>query len=1094
MIRAIIAITVVIGMLSTAALVRRGALRRGALQEWDRTSSLILGLTGTSARAWISEREGAARLLATSAAVSPRVFGIESPGDTLVTPQQMSAVLARALQTLRGTHPYSDLYVFDTTGRLVGSASGKTPPPIAIRAALTSLRTDSAVIAGPATTPLGDVIAIAQSVRFVPGKAHPSNLLPGALMGTVLLTIDPDRTMFGELAGGLRGPSNEMTALVSTSGDSIYEYALVSNRERAGLAGSWERSNAPALARGAVTPAHDVLVMQGDSMEFVHPVAGAAWHLVRRADASAVYAAADARLLNELGLAAALCIGIAWLLVARARAARVRQAREVAASETRYRLLAENATDVIARHTVDGRVRYVSPAVRSMLGYVPAELHGKRLSDFAVVSEPAEAQFTGEFVSDFVGSAFDRADVIRSEHRMRHADGHDVWVETIGRAVRDPDTDAVTELVSVTRDITARKEAELRIRASEEDHRTLFASNPMPMWAFDDNTLTIVAANDAAIALYGYSYEEFLELTVFDLRPPEDAVAVLPILDDLRRGGTGPYHVRHRCKDGHLIDTELSARRIALTGRDNWVVAVKDVTDRRRTEAALRDSHAFVRALVDSSPVAIVATDLDNRVVQWNDAAERLFGWTSAEILGSPYPLAPEEGRADLERLRTRAMRNGRVVDVQQRCVRKDGGVVTVSVSIGAVRDIAGAVTGFVSLVADLTERNKLEAQLRQSQKMEAVGTLAGGVAHDFNNLLTVITSYACMQLAAPTPNLETLRDDLGEIKGAADRATELTRKLLAFSRQQVLEPQVIDLNDVVRGMEPMLRRLLPADITMRTALAADLGVVMADPGQLEQVLMNIVVNARDAMPDGGILTVETMNIEPDPVALLEDSGAPLRVMLAVSDTGSGMSKDVQARIFEPFFTTKESGHGTGLGLSTVHGIVAQSGGTISVYSEPGMGTTFRVCLPRVFDSVSTSPRSAPVAAAPGAGVILLVEDEAPVRVVTTRILDAAGYTVIPTANGVEACEQFAMQGSRVDLVLTDMVMDGMGGRELVERLRALGSTVPVLFMSGYTEQSSRNRNFLDGNSQFIQKPFTPESLTRKVEETLRRTFTAEVA
>jgi PAS domain S-box-containing protein len=482
--------------------------------------------------------------------------------------------------------------------------------------------------------------------------------------------------------------------------------------------------------------------------------------------------------------------------------------------------------------------------------------------------------------------------------------------------------------------------------------------------------------------------------------------------------------------------------------------------------------------------VAIIATDLELRVLQWNRAAERLFGWTAAEIVGQPYPLATEAMLPDVHRIRDRALRDSTYIDIHAQRCRKDGSLVDLSLSVGVIRNSLLQPGGFVLLAADVSERKKLEEQLRHAQKMDAVGQLAGGIAHDFNNLLTVVTGYAGIILADLSPD-DQMRPDVKEIIGAADRAGVLTRQLLAFSRQQMLQPKVLDLNVAVHGMEHMLRRVLPSDIKFITRLDPSLSAVNADPGQIEQVLMNLIVNARDAMPDGGTLTVETRNFSVTAGSSAEHDIAPGDYsMLSVNDTGYGMTKEVQARIFEPFFTTKGREEGNGLGLSTAHGIVTQSGGYLSVQSEPAVGTTIMVCLPCANLS-SGSTAQLPGAEPRGAAVILLVEDDPSVRLSTKRILERAGYTVLVAADGKEALAVHSAHGSRIDLLVSDMIMPEISGRELAARIHERDPNVAVLIMSGYTEQASRSRSLVESGSAFIHKPFTPEALMEKVRDTI---------
>jgi PAS domain S-box-containing protein len=479
-----------------------------------------------------------------------------------------------------------------------------------------------------------------------------------------------------------------------------------------------------------------------------------------------------------------------------------------------------------------------------------------------------------------------------------------------------------------------------------------------------------------------------------------------------------------------------------------------------------------------------------------NPAAEVALGWTQAELLGQDAHGVIHFQNADGTRTLAedcplrRTLKSGDSINIEDGVfTRKDGKMFHVSISSSPIVT-SGQRVGAVLAFRDVTERRTLEEELRQSQKMEAIGKLAGGIAHDFNNLLTVINGYSEMTLRQLPPD-EALAVNVGEIKKAGKRAASLTRQLLAFSRKQVLQPRVLDLNTVISDLKTMLQRLIGEDIDLRTVLEPGLLCVNADPGQIEQVIMNLVVNARDAMPDGGRLTIETENVILSDEYVRHHLGVKPGpyAMLAISDDGSGMDDETKVRLFEPFYTTKDLDKGTGLGLSTVYGIVKQSMGNIWVYSEKGLGTTFKVYLPSVHAEVEdeqpiqTSQPSAPVSE-----TILLVEDDETVRTLTRTTLEEAGYKVLQAANGAEAvpiCEQYS---ETIHLLLTDVVMPGISGRVVADRLNGLRPHMIVLYMSGYTADAIVHRGVLNAGVNFIAKPFATAALTRKVRELLDAT------
>jgi len=509
-------------------------------------------------------------------------------------------------------------------------------------------------------------------------------------------------------------------------------------------------------------------------------------------------------------------------------------------------------------------------------------------------------------------------------------------------------------------------------------------------------------------------------------------------------------------------------------------------TRHERAERALREANEHLAAVIQSSPLAIYTLDPTSTVLTWNRAAEALYGWQAAEVIGRPLPTIGQDVE-DHGRLRDRVLRGEALRGVEVTRRRKDGTLVNISLSVAPLHDAAGQVTGMLSLAADITEMRQLEVQYRQAQKMEAVGRLAGGIAHDFNNLLTAIIGTTALVLE--DRGLESrARVDIQEIEKAAKRAAGLTRQLLIFSRQQVLEPRALDLNALVGDLEKMLQRLIGEDIELRTKPAAALGAVRADPGQLEQAIVNLVVNARDAMPQGGRLTIETADVELDRSYVtrhVPTQPGPY-VLLAISDTGVGMDGATKARLFEPFFTTKDPGRGTGLGLATVYGIVKQSGGYIWAYSELGHGTTFKIYLPRV-PQTAEPPETTPSPPTPahGSETLLVVEDQEEVRNLTQRVLEARGYTVLAAGDGAEALEILAQHPNQIHLMITDVVMPGMNGRELAQHACARWGDLKVLYVSGYTGEAVLQHRLLEPGVAFLQKPFTPDVLARKTREVL---------
>ncbi len=629
-------------------------------------------------------------------------------------------------------------------------------------------------------------------------------------------------------------------------------------------------------------------------------------------------------------------------------------------------------------------------------------------------------------------------------------------------------------------------------RASEERYRELVNFSPAGIFETTPGG-RFLTANAAFAAILGYSSpEQVLTLGTDDLY--FDAPERERVLRERNRllDGAGPsgqlraFETRLKRKDGTPVWVRTDVRAVYDAGGiiQRFEVFVTDVTEYRRALEALRASEERYRVLMERAQDAIFVNDTLGVMQEVNLAAERLTGRTRQDLIGRSFlETLPPDRREKISQRFHSAVQRGSAQAEEAAILRTDGTIVPVAVSASVVE--VGSERLVLAIVRDISEQNALAEQFRLSQKMEAVGQLAGGVAHDFNNLLTAILGYS--QLLAPDlrANLDQF-SAIEEIRKAGERAAALTRQLLAFSRKQILEPKVLDFNEIVRHIEEMLSRIIGEDIQVVTKLDRSLGSVRADAGQIEQVIMNLAVNARDAMPKGGQLTIETANVE------LDDEYAQTHVhvqpgpyvLLAVSDTGVGMDEATKQRVFEPFFTTKEKGRGTGLGLSTVYGIVKQSGGYIWVYTAPGKGTTFKIYLPRVAAPAEPLPagEAAPVSVG-GTETILVVEDEESVRALAQKTLESKGYRVLEAGDGGHAIE--LARSHPIDLLLTDMVLPGMGGSAIAARIREIHPGAKVLYTSGYTDDTIVRGGLMERGAAFLEKPFTPNLLARKIREVL---------
>ncbi len=650
----------------------------------------------------------------------------------------------------------------------------------------------------------------------------------------------------------------------------------------------------------------------------------------------------------------------------------------------------------------------------------------------------------------------------------------------------------------IFRDITERQRAEEALRQSEEQFRGIFELASMGMAQANPRTGQWLRVNKKMCEITGYSASEMLQLHVEDITYPEDRQCDWEAFERVVRGEAPDYRMEKRYvrKDGALawVNVNMTVLRNAAGQPTRTVAAIEDITARKQTENALRESNEKYQDLFMSSRDAIMTSEPPSwKFTCGNPAAVKMFGAKSEAdfILHSPWELSPErqpDGRASAEKGREmieKAMREGsHFFEWTHRRISGEEFPATVLIT----RMQTGDKLFQQGTVRDITESKQLEARLIQSQKMETVGKLAGGIAHEFNSILTAIIGQSEL-LLNDLPAGSPLAKNAGEISQAAVRAAALTRQLLAYGRKQILQPETLDLNRVITDMEGMFHHLMGADVETQIVPAPGLRAVKVDAGQIEQVIMNLAMNAREAMPNGGKFTLETANVsfDQETVGRYPELKPGDYVMLAITDTGAGMSQDVTAHVFDPFYTTKGVGQGTGLGLSTCYGIIKQSGGHISVYSEPGRGATFKIYLPQVEPETHIPPlRPGPPDLPRGTETILLVEDDPALREMAATLLRRLGYTVSAAANGIEALSLKQQPDTgHIDLLFTDVVMPHMSGKELADRVRALYPHTRILFTSAYTENAIVHQGVLDKGVALLQKPFTPSALAHKLREVL---------
>jgi len=766
----------------------------------------------------------------------------------------------------------------------------------------------------------------------------------------------------------------------------------------------------------------------------------------------------------------------------RVRRERAHALEALRASEEQFRLLLDSAAEGIYGLDTEGRCTFCNPAAARLLGFEhPESLLGKTMHPLIHHSRPDGSPFP--LVECDIHRAFLTGVGSHIENEVFwHLDGTSFPVEYWSYPIRK--AGAIIGSVVTFVDITNRLQAQREVR-EREDRFSSLADNIDEVFFVMDGSYAELYINPAYEKIWGRSRQSLYDnpRSFLEPVPADDRERILEYMGRVRNGeqaGKIEYRVIQPCGNVRWLQAHAVLIRDEQGKMDRIAGVALDITEAREARLALEESAERFRKLTETSFDAIDLSE-NGLVCEANRGFLQMFGYERVEeVIGRPVvDFVDEESHADIER------RLGNNTEGTYELVgrRKDGKKILLEAT-ARTHTTAGR-TMRITALRDMTERRTLEDQFRQAQKMEAVGRLAGGVAHDFNNLLTVILSYTDMLIEGVSPR-DPRAEDLDQIRRAAMAAGALTRQLLAFSRQQVIAPRLVDLNDVVASSQRMLGRLIGEDIEVDATLTSGPLTLLIDPGQLEQVIMNLAVNARDAMPGGGKLILETASVVLDADYARDHWPAtPGRfAMLAVTDTGCGMDAQVRARIFEPFFTTKGVGKGTGLGLATVYGIVKQSNGFIWVYSEPGHGTSFKIHLPLVDQAPECVINPSVEPPRGGTETILLAEDAAAVRVAARQILERHGYTVLEAPNGTAALS-IAERASTIHLLLTDIVMPEMSGRELAEQFAAFRPDARVLFMSGYTDDAIIRRAVLRPGAAYLQKPFSPDTLARKAREVL---------
>ena len=1028
---------------------------------------------------WLKERQGDAQVFAVHPSVRAVLRAYYEGGQLQKYPSVGLSGSLAVLDEIAKWYSYAGVYILDRDAQVVMQSSRSIPlNPLFSETCRAVSRSGVMRIALVGDAPSRSLMGFSAPVFPGPG-ATDAGRRPGQLLGIVLVVSDASQTLFPLVTREVVPTRTGETVLVRREGNAIVYFSPLRHVPAGSQHLRFPLSAAPLTARLALED-REAFAEYNDYRSIPvlattrHiPLTG--WGLVRKIDRAEAMEDFRRMALAE-GLAGGLLvILLGGLLMFHRRDVMTRVLKQ---EEKKLQGLVESPPDVMIVIDRTGHIVFVNSATERMFGYELEELLGKTF--LTLVPERFRAESAEYYARLFSNPALHDQRMQQDSWGLRK-DGSEFPAEVTSSTIETLQGAVVAIAV---RDITERKRAEKALLESEQRYRTLFENAPVGIYRSTPDG-RVLAGNPALVRMFGYSSFEELAGRDLNISGSGSEYARSQFMKLMKEKGevTGLECVWHK-QDGDVLYVRENARAI----RDDsgkilyYEGTAEDITQRKRAEA----EHVRLVTAIEQSAEAVVITNTAGDIEYVNPAFTRITGYSREEALGQ-NPRILKSGKQDpaLYQQLWATILKGEIWHGELINRRKDGSLYTEQMNIAPVRDPAGEVVNFIATKQDVTARKELEQKFRQAQKMEAVGQLAGGVAHDFNNLLTIISGYGQLLKERLSPQ------DLGhmeEILKASDRAAALTRQLLAFSRRQILAPQVLDLNSVVANLEKMLRRLIGEDIELATVQQSGLGRVKADPGQVEQVIINLAVNARDAMPEGGKLTIETANVDLDETYARRHAGAlpgPY-VMLAVSDTGIGMNAETLEHMFEPFFTTKEKGKGTGLGLATVYGIVKQSAGYISVYSEPGQGSTFKVYLPRVEEAVpkAESAKKGPELAK-GSETVLVAEDEEGVRALVGKTLESYGYKVLETREPGEALTIVEQYAEPIHLLLTDVVMPHMSGKELAKRLTTVHPEAKVLYMSGYMDNAVFRHGVLEAGTFFLQKPFVPSTLLRKVREVL---------